>query len=156
MINNYTKLYAEIWESCPENLPEFSKSYSAAEKLEKEKVLDQFLRSIKSFRKRKMSRNGLSEDEERQFFSNTRSFLSDGMDFKDDQLELMFSGKMIEVTKRFINQARDFDSGISFHDIFQACRNVWIMNGLQLIMGLPMQLTSSIFAFSMLYHIPII
>jgi hypothetical protein len=151
MPENYTDRYAEIWESCSESFPEFSKSYSATEKLEKENVLDQFLRSVKSFRKRKMGRKELTEEEERYFFTNTRSFLCVGMDFTDDQLELMFSESMIEVTKSFISQAREFDSGLSFHDIFQACRNVWIMNGLQLIMGLPMQLTPSIFAYSMLY-----
>jgi hypothetical protein len=151
MLDNYTKTYAEIWESCPESFPEFSKSYSDTEKLEKEKVLDQFLRSIKSFRKLKMARKELTPTEERQFFSDTRSYLSDGLDFNDNQLELMFSEDMIVVTKTFINQAREFDSGLLFHDIFQACRNVWIMNGLQLIMGLPMKLTPSIFAYSMLY-----
>jgi hypothetical protein len=63
----------------------------------------------------------------------------------------MFSDELIEVSKSFVRQARAFDPDLSFHDIFQACRNVWIMNGLQLIMGIPMQLTDSIFAYSMLY-----
>lgn len=151
MPKNYTDRYAEIWETCSERSPKFSKSYSAAEKLEKEKVLDQFLHSVKSFRRRKMNRKELSEEEERYFFSRTRSFLCVGMDFTHDQLEIMFSEGMVEVTKSFISQAREFDSGLSFHDIFQACRNVWIMNGLQLIMGLPMRLTPSIFAYSLLY-----
>ncbi|MBE3089103.1 MAG: class 1 isoprenoid biosynthesis enzyme [Actinobacteria bacterium] len=36
-------------------------------------------------------------------------------------------------------------------DIFQACRNVWIINGIQSMMDLPIELTPSVFAYSMLY-----
>lgn len=92
--------------------------------------------------------NGMDEH---LFFENTRAFLRDGLDFADGQLEVMFSAELIEVTKAFVRQARAFDRDLSFTDIFQACRNAWIMNGLQLIMGIPIQLTPSIFAYSMLY-----
>lgn len=151
MLKKYTEKYAEIWETCSLHLPQFSKSYSSSEKLQKEQTLDLFLQSIKSFRKQRMSRKAMTEAEQQLFFSNTRGFLRDGMDFTDNQLEMMFSGEMIEVTKNFVIQAREFDAGLSFTDIFQACRNVWIMNGLQLIMGIPMAVTPSIFAYSMLY-----
>jgi len=151
MLHNYTVQYADIWGKCSSRLPEFSKSYSSTEKLLKEKSLDQFLQSIKSFRKRRISKNGLTEKEHQLFFTNTRGFLRDGMDFTDHQLEMMFSDEMIGLTKTFILESREFDAALTYSEIFQACRNVWIMNGLQLIMGLPMKLTPSIFAYSLLY-----
>ncbi|HEX7585579.1 MAG TPA: hypothetical protein VF373_12890 [Prolixibacteraceae bacterium] len=98
-----------------------------------------------------MSRKSMTGFDERLFFENTRSFLRDGLDFSESQLEMMFSDELIEVTRKFVRQARAFDPDLSFHDIFQACRNVWIMNGLQLIMGIPMEVTPSIFAYSLLY-----
>jgi hypothetical protein len=64
---------------------------------------------------------------------------------------MMFSDEMIDVTRSFVRMAREFDAGLSFTSIFQACRNVWIMNGFQLIMGIPMKVTPSVFAYSMLY-----
>ncbi len=151
MLKNYTDQYSLIWNSCSNQMPEFSKLYSKSEKISKEVILDQFLQSIKSFRKLRMRKISMTEHDERLFFENTRSFLHDGLDFTEGQLEMMFSDELIEVTRRFVRQARRFDPELSFHDIFQACRNVWIMNGLQLIMGIPIQLTPSIFAYSLLY-----
>jgi len=151
MLKNYTEQYSGIWDSCSNQLPEFSKSYCQSEKLAKEVTLDQFLQSIKSFRKERMKKTSLTDSDERLFFENTRVFLRDGLDFTADQLEMMFSDELIEVTRKFVRQARGFDPDLSFHDIFQACRNLWIMNGLQLIMGIPMAITPSLFAYSMLY-----
>jgi hypothetical protein len=151
MIEKYTNQYAEIWETCSVRLPEFPKEYPSLVKLDKERTLDQFLHSIKAFRKQRMSRKELTDADQQIFFANTRGFLRDGMDFTDDQLEMMFSDEMIDVTRSFVRMAREFDAGLSFTSIFQACRNVWIMNGLQLIMGIPMKVTPSVFAYSMLY-----
>lgn len=151
MYQDYTKSYAEIWESCSIHFPLFPKTYSPSEKLQKEQILDQYLQSIKAFRKEKISLKTLTEADQYKYIRNTRAFLHDGLDFTSGQLELMFSDQLIEQTRAFVRQARAFDAGLSFNDIFQACRNAWIMNGLQLIMGIPVQLTPSIFAYSMLY-----
>lgn len=151
MLNNYSNHYAEIWATSSSNFPEFSKSYSTSEKLQREAALDLFLKSIKGFRKKRMKYRVLTENDQEIFINNTRTFLSVGLDFTDEQLEMMFSDEMIRVTRSFVQQAREFDMNLSFHDIFQACRNAWIMHGLQLIMGLPMKLTPSVFAYSMLY-----
>lgn len=150
-MQNYTEQYSGIWESCSNQLPGFSKSYCKSEKLERQVILDQFLKSIKLFRKERFNRKSMTEIDERLFFENTREFLRDGLDFTESQLEMMFSDDLIEVTRKFVRQAKAFDPDLSFPEIFQACRNVWIMNGLQLIMGIPMQVTPSIFAYSLLY-----
>jgi hypothetical protein len=151
MIQNYTEQYAGLWEKCPILMPEFSKAYPKEDKLSKEKFLDQFLNSIKAFRKDRIRGKSFTEANQQLFLSNTRGFLSSGLDFTDGQLELMFSDEMVEITRSFVRQAKAFDSDFAFNDIFQACRNMWIMNGLQLIMGIRMQITPSIFAYSMLY-----
>jgi len=151
MIQNYTDQYAGLWEKCSNQMPEFSKVYLKAEKLSKEKLLDQFLDTIKVFRKDRLRSKSFTEADQQLFLSNTRGFLRSGLDFTDGQLELMFSDEMIEITRSFVRQAKAFDPELAFNDIFQACRNMWIMNGLQLIMGIPMQVTPSIFAYSMLY-----
>ncbi|MCM0648159.1 hypothetical protein NBE98_07190 [Clostridium swellfunianum] len=57
----------------------------------------------------------------------------------------------LEVAQEFITRARDEDSELKFEEIFQAMRNVWIMNSLQLFWGLPLELTPSVYAYSMLY-----
>lgn len=151
MIKNYSLAYQAIWESSSTRLPEISKSYNPTEKYEKELILDQFLKSLKSFRKSRIKRKHFSEADELTFLSNTKIFLSAGLDFDNNQIELMFSDELKTASRKFISMARKFDAELSFQDIFQALRNVWIMNGLQLILGIPLSITSSVFAYSLLY-----
>ena len=56
-----------------------------------------------------------------------------------------------DVTDKFFAQAREFDPSIKEIDILQAMRNVWIMNMMQILAGIPVHYTPSIFAYSMLY-----
>jgi hypothetical protein len=46
---------------------------------------------------------------------------------------------------------RAFDPEMSMEDTIQAARNAWIACGMQSLLGLPMQLTPSILAYSLLY-----
>jgi len=151
MIQNYTEQYAEIWDKCSAQIPEFPKTYTETEKIKKEQSLDQFLSTIKTFRKDRIRGRSFTEADQQLFFRNTRDFLHYGLDFTNHQLEMMFSDEMIEITRSFVRQARAFDAELPFNDIFQACRNMWIMIGLQLVMGIPKRITPSVFAYSMLY-----
>jgi hypothetical protein len=151
MLQDYSEQYLEIWNVCSSQLPEFLKFYTNEEKFRKEQMLDQFLNYIQTFHKSYISGNPVNRSDRQLFFRNTRNFLCNGLDFTDSQLEILFTDEMIGNTKTFIRQAREFDPDLSYNDIFQACRNAWIMNGLLLIMGFPVKLTPSIFAYSMLY-----
>lgn len=151
MVENYTAQYAEIWENCSVQMPRFVRQYSEKDKIQKENCLDQFLDEIKAFRKDRLRGKSFTENDQQLFLKKVSGFLRDGLDFSDGQLELMFSDLMIAITRSFIQQAKAFDADLTFPDIFQACRNMWIMNGVQLIMGIPMQVTPSVFAYSMLY-----
>jgi hypothetical protein len=57
----------------------------------------------------------------------------------------------LEVAQEFIARARKEDSELKSEEIFQAIRNVWIMNSLQIFWGLPLEMTPSVYAYSMLY-----
>ena len=151
MSDNYCQLYTEIWNSASNSFPDFPKFYTKSEKNQNEIVLSQFLKSIKSFRKRRKHGKKFSAADEAGFLRNTHEFLSSGLGFEDRQLEMMFSDELISASKQFFQQARNFDPNLSFSDIFQALRNVWIMNGLQLIFGLKLRISPSVFAYSLLY-----
>ncbi len=58
---------------------------------------------------------------------------------------------LIESACSFFEMARDFDPGIPFSDIYQAGRNIITANLIQLLLGLPVRNTPSLFAYSMLY-----
>lgn len=57
----------------------------------------------------------------------------------------------LESTNAFIENAKAHDPDFEVIDLFQAIRNVWIMNSLQLFFGSKVAMTPSIFSYSMLY-----
>lgn len=150
MLQKYSEYYASVWQSCSSQVPTFEKNYPEKEKLKKEEKLDQYVKMIQSIRGKNHQIKKVEFDENK-FFQNTRTLFAEGFGFEEGELDLMFSDELIRVTKSFVRQAHEFDSELRFPEIYQACRNVWIMNGLQLILGLPIQLTPSIFAYSLLY-----
>lgn len=151
MLQKYVDDYAVHWEKSEPSFPFIAHRYERPEKSSREKVLDQYLESIKVLRKRRLSGKQLTPGEEQVFFDHTRDILCRALGFNARQLGLMFSDEIKEVTRRFVRQARQFDAELSFRDIYQGGRNVWIMNGLQVVLGLPVKLTPSIFAYSLLY-----
>lgn len=151
MLQKYVNDYTAHWEKSEPSFPFIAHRYELSEKSSREKVLDQYLDSIKELRKRRLSGKKLTAVEEHFFFSNTQDILCQALGFNAQQLGLMFSDEIKEVTRQFVQQARQFDGELTFQDIYQGGRNVWIMNGLQVVLGLPVMLTPSIFAYSMLY-----
>ncbi len=67
-----------------------------------------------------------------------------------EQVEDMLD-EFSKVGDEFVRRAETYDPGISAEDIFQALRNMWIVNSMQVAFGLPVCLTDSSFAYSMLY-----
>ena len=51
----------------------------------------------------------------------------------------------------FVRQARAFDPDLTVEDIFQALRNLWIINSMQFRFGVPVRVTPSGLAYSLLY-----
>lgn len=151
MIKKYLSEYAVFWEISKQDFPIIHSKFSLNDKLIREKTLDRYIESAKIINQRKFDRKKFTENNEHQFYANTRTFLLNGLDFTEKQLQLIFSDELTAVTRLFVSQARQFDPALTFHDIFQACRNMWIMNGLQIVLGLRVRLTPSVLAYSLLY-----
>ena len=60
-------------------------------------------------------------------------------------------GEFSEAGDEFVRQARAFDPDLGVEDIFQALRNLWIINSMQVGYGLPVHVTPSGLAYSLLY-----
>lgn len=151
MLKKYTDYYFELWKSSSDQFPEFSRTYSDAEQFRKDQYLEKYIKSIKALRLEKNTKFSVEHKTELSILKHSHDFFANGLDFSNIQLELMFSDGMVDLTRNFVRQAQLFDSTLSFHDIFQACRNAWIMHGLQFVFGIPMVLTPSILAYSLLY-----
>lgn len=60
-------------------------------------------------------------------------------------------GSYVHSTEEFVKRVKDGWPEMSDENIFQALRNVWIMNLIQVIAEKPVELSDSMFAYSMLY-----
>lgn len=141
--------FSILWDHCDTSFPLLNKSYSGKEKRERERHLDEFFWTLKEgVQKNNNLELGFDND---WFFRKMEQFFRNGLDYNDEQLNVILSGEMIDATLDFVSGARKFDPLISPDDIFQALRNAWIMNGIQYILGIKVSLTPSIFAYSMLY-----
>ena len=80
-----------------------------------------------------------------------REYATNCLGWSGDEQQLFFSEDAFRVTQEFAREARRFDANLPSDALFQAMRNVWIMNGLQILLGRPLELTPAVFAYSLLY-----
>jgi hypothetical protein len=117
----------------------------------REAELDRFLESVQC-EMRSLPRTKAERSAARLRINQSfERFARYGLDFGDEQLELLLRGGFSKAGTDLARQARQFDPAVSVADILQACRNAWTATGLQALLGNEMRLTPSIFAYSMLY-----
>lgn len=143
--------FSKLWHECVYEFPEFTNIYSKKEKLKCEDELENFCDSIKKDIRTKKKSLTKNKDIEEKYSKAIRNFLHQRIHFDDEQLEFLFSKDLLKVSSEFVKMAQSYDQSIGKIEIFQALRNVWTMNWLQLLLGIPIELTPSVFAYSMLY-----
>jgi hypothetical protein len=147
LINDFTLL----WQRSNTDFPELEHAYSAAVKRDNEKYLENLLKSAqqngglsKGLKGTMAATNEKIAQKRAEFFNRVlRIDASQLADFKKSG----FDG----ISKEFSERAKDFDVQLTRNEIYQAVRNVWTMNCLQLLFGLRVALTPSVFAYSLLY-----
>lgn len=150
-IETYIDHFVNIWEKSPKGFPVFNRVYSETEQLERETYFEQIQLKMKSLQSPAAIKKLKSGNPEAKFFPVFRSFLQSIFDFEEEHLEIILSEQFRGVSKAFFYQARDFGPELTPENIYQGLRNVWIMNGLQLMMEIPVEITPSVFAYSMIY-----
>ncbi len=148
---DYIEHFVSIWQESSTDFPVFEKKYSTAEQKIREAHFSEFQQKINGLRSRKKVEELRKSDPAKTFFPVFKSFLQMVFDFEPDQLEIILSDKFKYVSKDFFYKAREFGPELSPENIYQGMRNVWIMNGIQLMMDLPVEITPSIFGYSMIY-----
>ncbi|MCJ7666250.1 MAG: class 1 isoprenoid biosynthesis enzyme [Actinobacteria bacterium] len=147
----YIEEFTTLWLECSTQIPLLGVTYSYKGKLSSETQLEEFLQRIKKGQGNRTKPKVNNTSYTKVIFPAIRTLLKSAFNFEDNHLDIVLSDSYIEATKKFIKKGHRFDPKICMEDIFQACRNVWIMNGIQSMMGLSVDLTPSVFAYSMLY-----
>jgi len=150
-VEPYIVHFTNLWEKSPTHLPGFKRVYSKTEKQEREHYFEELQIKMESLQKQSNLRKLRKSKPENTFFPVFKTFMQNVFDFEEEQLKIILSEDFRNVSKDFFYQARAFGPDLSPENIYQALRNVWIMNGLQLMMGKPVEITPSVFAYSMIY-----
>ncbi|WP_430973576.1 class 1 isoprenoid biosynthesis enzyme [Sunxiuqinia rutila] len=150
-INLLTNQFTDLWYQTSEAQSAWGAPVNREEKQRKEVVVDAFFKSMKKLDGDLLKAYSESNALDGFVLGQLRELFQNAFSYAHEEIDLMFSDEMMKATKAFIKQARKFDSKLPIQSIFQACRNVWIMTGLQLILGRLVELTPSVFAYSMLY-----
>jgi hypothetical protein len=66
-------------------------------------------------------------------------------------LNLFFTEPAMEATRQFVTRAHAFDATVRDEHLFQALRNLWVVNFIQLLSGREPALSRAAFGYSMLY-----
>lgn len=149
-VENYIDHFVGMWENSPNHRPEFQREYSVSEKREREGNFERFQQKIKKLQSKEKARE-IKSDPGKSFFPMFKSFLETVFDFEKEQLDIILSDEFKNVSKDFFEKARAFGPELKPENIYQGLRNVWIMNGIQLMLKIPVEITPSVFAYSMIY-----
>jgi hypothetical protein len=143
-----------LWWDCETGdarLPDLGPLYSAQAQTENEKDLLEFLDQVDRLLSNPPHSRREVQAAQARLGMAFRSIAEESLGFTAAQLDLLPSQAFSEVSEEFVRRARAFDPGLSGEDIYQAGRNAWTANGLQWLLGVPVQNTPSIFAYSLLY-----
>ena len=151
IVQDLLEQFREVWWSSSSGLPELGKQYALREQLHNERELDGHLRALVAELQR-VPQAGASRLEAQERIEGHLTPLAKGLLGLDDaDIQAIRGYGFADVGLEFFRMARRFDPDLSTGDIYQASRNVWSMNFMQLLTGLPVQMTPAIFAYSMLY-----
>jgi hypothetical protein len=151
MVSGLLDRFTRLWWECPTTTQELGQGYEFRRQLENEKRTDQAI-AILDEAMLQRRRNGWNKDNllhtlTDTFFDYTQKVFG----FNPGHMQALRSYGFEEALIQFARMARQFDPSVSAMDIYQAGRNLWSMNFVQLLLGLPVEVSPSSFAYSMLY-----
>jgi hypothetical protein len=150
-VERLTDQVATLWWSTETSFPELGRVISSREQRAHEQRLSRLLDGLQAGLKQAPTSPASREQLRERILQESFGFIADAFGIESDQLELIRSGGFIEQVERFSIAARRYDPTLSSDDIYQAGRNVSSMNLMQWLLGLPVEVTPAVFAYSMLY-----
>ena len=143
--------FMAVWWECDTSLPDLGPVYTAHVQTQNEKSLLQFVEQADFVLSNPPRSREEAQTVQARLGTAFGSMAEEALGFTAEQLDSLPSEAFSNISEEFVRMSRDFDPNLSMEDIYQAGRNAWTANGLQWLMGLPVQNTPSVFAYSLLY-----
>lgn len=151
MVAALTEHYIQRWRQLDPRFPAGGRKYTLWEKFPRERRLQRYIQETIAVLKdppRTAQAQAAARSRLEGLFSD---FALHALDLEAAHLDIIRRYGFVDAALAFVQEARLYDPSISADDIYQAARNVWTMNLIQFLLGMPVRLTPSIFAYSMLY-----
>jgi hypothetical protein len=143
--------FTSLWWNGDSSFPDLGRVVSPAEQRENERKLKRVVDQVLAEINHPPSDPGTRKTSEQRLALAGREFVKATLGLEDTHLDVLQHGGFIECGREFGRLVHEFDATVSREDTFQASRNVWTMNGVQRMLGLPVRMTPSVFAYSLLY-----
>jgi hypothetical protein len=143
--------FIDVWWEGNTDFPDLGSLYTVQAQTQNEKSLLQFVDQVEHVLSNPPRSREEAQSAKLRLGLAFRCLAEETLDLPGSQLDLLPSESFSNVAEEFVRKARAFDSRLSMDDIYQAERNAWTAHGLQWLLGLTVQLSPSIFAYSMLY-----
>jgi hypothetical protein len=151
MVKDLVDKFTGMWWESSTAFPLIEATYSLREQIEREKELSIFLDELyRMMRQTQASRVAGPEIQER-LQSLTASVIKTSLGLGDHHIQAILDYGFRDAVVEFFQLARQFDPQVRDEDIYQAIRNSTSMHLMQVLLGLPVEVTPAVFAFSMLY-----
>jgi hypothetical protein len=150
-VERYKEEYVQLWQKTPTAFPELGAAYTAAQQKTIETELFAFIDHISDklddYPESGPERNAWLE----RFIDEVKEFGRKFLEMSDLYLDSVFQDAAVLSTQRFVDRAKSFDPLLCIEDVYQALRNAWIMNSLQMYLHDDVAYHDSLFAYSMIY-----
>lgn len=151
MVHGLVDHFKNRWGACPASLTDLGPGYNLRQKMVNESRLNYCLNRLTA----EMEPRGQSRlDREvlrEQFLPLAAEIAKITLGLEDRHIAALASYGFVAAIQEFVRKARQFDAAISAADLYQAGRNTWSMIFLQRMLGLPVEVTPSVLAYSLLY-----
>ncbi len=151
MVAALNQRYLNAWWKSASDFPTTGRAYTISEKFPRERSLSRYIDLVVSELKDMPRTPSAQEAARHKLTSAFVEFAVEALDLEERHLDIVLHHGFVNSALAFAEQARRYDPSVRGEDIYQAGRNVWTMNLIQFLLGRPVCLTPSIFAFSMLY-----
>jgi len=151
MVHTLLEQHCQIWWDSEQTFPGFKNTYTQPDQTAGEKQLDGMVNGLIYELKHVPAEHNERNAQQERLREQGRKFVCEALNLEHRHLAFIEKSGMLEASEEFARKAREFDRKLSAEDIYQASRNVMTMNFMQLLLGLPVEVTPSVFAYSMLY-----
>lgn len=148
-VENQIAWYTNQWHHLGCHLPNWTEKFPVEEKRAREVIALGFYGQVKTWQEE--METGMRKADAADWMVRLTQFLTQVYNFPENASGLIMNDSFLSVSRQFYMQSTEFDPLLQPAEIYQALRNVWIMNGLQLLFDMPAELTPSMFAYSLLY-----